>query len=78
MNSDTFSYRSDGVYRRAIGGGLQMAIRRLDPNVARIGFEMEEGNAPVPIPDGVSVVLLHPCQIEIGTPTVDAKSGIRN
>lgn len=56
-DDDTFSYQSDEPYRRSIGEGQQIVIRRLDPNIACIGFEMEDGNVPIPIPDGVSVVL---------------------
>jgi hypothetical protein len=55
--SGTFSYKNDIMYRRSIGNGEQLVIERMDPNIAKIRFELEVGNAPVDIPDGVTVVL---------------------
>ena len=53
----TFSYKDDRLYRRSIGNGQQLVIERMDPNIAKLRFELEAGNAPVDIPDGVSVLL---------------------
>eukprot|EP00955_Chlamydomonas_euryale_P041445 351979-Chlamydomonas_euryale.AAC.2 len=38
--SGTFSYKNDNRYRRLIGDGVHMVMERLDPNIAKIRFEV--------------------------------------
>jgi hypothetical protein len=67
--SDSFSYKNDNLYRRPIGAGVHMVMERLDPNIAKVRFEVQvpgpedaQGNAPpiyqpIQIPDGVTVIV---------------------
>eukprot|EP00798_Chlamydomonas_sp_ICE-L_P005767 gene5767-biopygen4752 len=67
--SGTFSYKNDNLYRRLIGDGVHMVMERLDPNIAKIRFEVQHPVAedtqaeapiiyqPIQIPEGVTLIV---------------------